>query len=128
MRLKGREAERGDRTPVVFVGRAVVRAFDKEPIVGDHPAVPETRERMAVGIYERKINIGYARVVYALLVQEEFGLEQHRDFLLRGVGSVQRDFEAIASRVANRRVSQKLERHERPRTAVVYFFNIQPLR
>ncbi len=43
---------------------------------------------MAVGIKQRKINIGDADIVDALLVQEEFGLQQHGDFLLGGVGSV----------------------------------------
>jgi hypothetical protein len=60
MRLKGREGERGDRALIVFVGRAMVRAFDNEVVIGDRPAVAEIRERMAVGIYQRKINIGYA--------------------------------------------------------------------
>ena len=127
-RLKGREGERGDRTPVIFVGRAMVRAFDDKVVVSDGPAVAEIRERMTVGIYQREINIGDAYVVYSLLVQEEFGLEQHGDFLLCRMGSVQRDFEAITSRVANRRFPHKLKRHDKFHTAVVYFFTLQPLR
>ena len=57
MRLKGREAERRDRASVIFVRRAVIRAFDNEVVVGDRPAVAESRERMAVVIYECKIDI-----------------------------------------------------------------------
>ena len=52
---------------------------------------------MAVGIDQREINIGDADVVDALFVQKEFGLKQHGDFLLGGVGSVQRHLEPIAS-------------------------------
>jgi hypothetical protein len=68
------------------------------------------------------INIGDAHVVDSLLVQEKLGLKQHRDFLLCGVGSVQRDLEAITSRVANRRFPYKLERHEKPHCSCIFFY------
>ncbi len=114
MRLKRREGEGRDRAPVVFIGRAVVRAFDIQAVIGDVAAVAKIRERMSVGIDERKINIRDANIVDALLVQEKFGLKQHGDFLLCAVDSVQRDFEAVASRIADRRFPHKLKRHGIP--------------
>src|SRR6185437_10322474 len=97
-------------------------------VIRDGPAVAKSTERMAVGINQREINIGDAGIVYALLVQEKLGLKQHRDFLLGGVGAVQRDLETIAPGNSYRRFSYQLERHEQFRIPVVSFYTLQPLR
>ena len=83
--------------PVVVVGRAVVRAFDNEAVIGDGLAIAEGRERVAVGIEQGKIKIPRTGRVDALFVlKPEFDLQQHAGFLLEGVVPGERDLEAVA--------------------------------
>jgi len=65
---KTRDAARGsegaegrrDRTPVVIVGGAVVGALDDDAPVADGVAVEKMRQRMAVLVDQRYIDIGRA--------------------------------------------------------------------
>ena len=114
----GRSEGAGDkrrRTPVVFVGGAMVGTPDNEAIVGDGLAVPEGRQRIAVWIKQGKIKIAGTGGLDALLVvKPEFDLHQHARFLLHGVLPVERDLQPVAPDAAYRRFPYKLDRHANP--------------
>jgi hypothetical protein len=111
--------------PLVFIGGAVIGTFDDEVIIGDRRSVTKIRDRIAVGIDERKVSVRDARVVDALLVQEKLGQGQHGDFLPGAVISEQRDLEAIASRVADRRFPHKFPWHGFNPIAAMDFITVQ---
>ena len=71
---------------------------------------------MAVRVDQGDVNIGRAGDIDALFVlQPEFDLHQHAGFLLQGVVAHERDLQAFALDVADRRFPDKLDCHPDPR-------------
>ena len=105
----------------------MIGAFDFGSETGDGRAVTEMRDRVAMRTYQRKENPRDPGIIDALLMQKKFNLQQHPDFLFRGVVSEQNDFEWIDIGVAGRRFRYKLDRHKNP-DLIGYFFILQPSR
>ena len=107
----------------------MIRALDNNDVVGHGLPGAERGQRIAVRIEQGKVKIAGTGIVDALLVVKPvFDLHQHSRFLLEGVLTIERDLQAGAPDVSDRRFPYKLERHDKPHITDCDCSTVQPLR